>query len=85
VYAPIEREARARRDLLDPIGAGVELSASGAAPVSAVPEGQDEIRKEAVEALTALGYNSTEALRAVSSVKDAPDVETLLKAALRKF
>ena len=62
-----------------------KLSASGAAPVSAVPEGQDEIRKEAVEALTALGYNSTEALRAVSSVKDAPDVETLLKAALRKF
>ena len=62
-----------------------KLSGASAAPASAARHEQDEIRKEAVEALTALGYSSTEALRAVSSVQDAPDVESLLKAALRKF
>ena len=64
-----------------------EAKLSGTAEVSdsAVRHEQDEIRKEAVEALIALGYSSTEALRAVSSVQDAPDVESLLKAALRKF
>lgn len=44
-------------------------------------------RQEAVEALVALGYNSTDALRAVRKVTDvAPDdVEGLLKAALKNF
>ncbi len=42
-------------------------------------------RAEAVEALTALGYSSTEALRAVKAVENGADmdVEALLKAALR--
>ena len=44
-------------------------------------------RQEAVEALVALGYSSTDALRAVRKVTDvAPDdVEGLLRAALRNF
>lgn len=44
-------------------------------------------RNEAVEALTALGYSPTEALRAVKQVEhgDDMDVETLLKAALRNL
>ena len=43
--------------------------------------------KEAVEALVALGYSSTDALRAVRKVTDVPpdDVEGLLKAALKNF
>ena len=46
-----------------------------------------EKKKEAVEALVALGYSSTDALRAVRKVTDvAPDdVEGLLKAALKNF
>lgn len=44
-------------------------------------------RQEAVEALVALGYNSTDALRAVRKVKDVDpgDVEAILKAALKNF
>lgn len=44
-------------------------------------------RKEAVEALTALGYSSTDALRAVRKVTDVDpeDVEALLKAALKNL
>ena len=44
-------------------------------------------RQEAVEALVALGYSSTDALRAVRKVTDvAPDdVEGLLKAAVKNF
>ena len=62
-----------------------KLAGSSQAAVQSVSAEQDEIRKEAIEALTALGYNSTEALRAVSSVPEASDVESLLKAALRRF
>ena len=44
-------------------------------------------RQEAVEGLVALGYSSTDALRAVRKVTDVPpdDVEGLLKAALKNF
>ena len=44
-------------------------------------------RTEAVEALTALGYSSSEALRAVKSVPEGEsmDVETLLKQALKNL
>lgn len=43
--------------------------------------------QEAVEALVALGYSSTDALRAVRAVKDIDpsDVEGILKAALKNF
>jgi len=54
------------------------MQAGSSAPLS------DAVR-EAVEALTALGYGSTEAVRAVKSVENASDlsVETLLKQALK--
>lgn len=44
-------------------------------------------RQEAVEALTALGYSSTDALRAVRKVTDVDpeDVEGILKAALKNL
>ena len=47
--------------------------------------GLTDTRNEAVEALTALGYSATEALRAVKQVENAEamDVEALLKAALK--
>ena len=46
-----------------------------------------DARKEAVEALVALGYSSTDALRAVRKVTDVPpdDVEAILKAALKNL
>lgn len=45
------------------------------------------VRKEAVEALTALGYSGADALRAVKKVEltDDMDVETLLKLALKNM
>ncbi|MBO5278564.1 MAG: Holliday junction branch migration protein RuvA, partial [Lachnospiraceae bacterium] len=45
------------------------------------------IRAEAVEALTALGYSGAEALRAVKQVelKEDMTVEELLKASLKKI
>ena len=55
--------------------------------VSAAAGGMTDSRQEAVEALVALGYSSTDALRAVRKVTDADsgDVETILKAALKNF
>ena len=55
--------------------------------VSAATGGMTDSRQEAVEALVALGYSSTDALRAVRKVTDADsgDVETILKAALKNF
>lgn len=46
-----------------------------------------DIKKEAVEALTALGYSGADALRAVKKVELTPDmsVETLLKLALKNM
>lgn len=73
--------------------------ASGAADVSgyegfaagASAAGQDSAEREAVEALTALGYSRAEASKAVRSCKenadksgvDLTDTESMLKAALR--
>lgn len=44
-----------------------------------------EIQSEAVQALTALGYGSTEALKAVKQVEitEASDAEAVLKQALK--
>ena len=46
-----------------------------------------EIQNETVQALTALGYSPTDALRAVRAVTVTEDmtVETLLKASLKKM
>ena len=45
----------------------------------------DSVQSEAVQALVALGYGSTEALKAVKQVpaKEAADVESVLKRALK--
>ena len=52
---------------------------------NAAPSGNQQNIHEAVEALAALGYSSTEALRAVKKVEhvDTMSVEELLKAALK--
>ena len=54
--------------------------------VLAETEGDNQLQ-EAVQALVALGYPNTDALRAVKKVEGAEtmDVETLLKAALKKM
>lgn len=55
---------------------------------AAIPASGDigRAKAEAVEALTALGYSSSDALRAVKAVEqDDMDVEALLKAALKKM
>ena len=57
-------------------------------PQDSMPTGKSEAQTEAVEALTALGYSPSEALRAVKAVlQETPDldVEALLKAALKKM
>lgn len=55
--------------------------------LEAAAEGAGDARKEAVQALVALGYGNSDALRAVKSVpeSDGMDVEALLKAALKKM
>ena len=55
--------------------------------VAAAGAGMTDARQEAVEALVALGYSSTDALRAVRKVTDVDpeDVEAILKAALKNF
>ena len=53
----------------------------------AADAGNDGARSEAVQALVALGYSGSEALKAVNRVEDAGemDVEQILKAALKKM
>ena len=56
--------------------------------VAGIPETEgDNQLQEAVQALVVLGYPNTDALRAVKKVEGAEtmDVETLLKAALKKM
>ncbi len=52
---------------------------------TSVAKGGSRARNDAIEALTALGYSASEALRAVSSVTvtEDTDSETILKAALK--
>ena len=57
-------------------------------PQGSMLTGKGQAQTEAVEALTALGYSPSEALRAVKAVlQETPDldVEALLKAALKKM
>lgn len=64
----------------------LEHAASGKdVPVSGQAGGNTEIQSEAVQALVALGYGSTEALRAVRQVEATADmeVEDLLKQSLK--
>ena len=56
---------------------------SGSAP----GQGTNAVKNEAVQALTALGYSSSEALKALQNVEitDGMDVETVLKQALKQM
>ena len=74
-------------DLKDKLGSEAIAEAfdvSDAAAVSETAAGDD--RSEAVEALVALGYTRSEALKAVSRVyNDGMDVQKILSAALREL
>ena len=58
---------------------------SGAAGEAGANGGINAMKKDAVEALVALGYSSTEALKAVNQIEDLNDMdsEAILKAALK--
>lgn len=59
--------------------------ASGTVPVTA--SGNNDARNEAVEALTALGYSASDALKAVqkAGITEDMDTETILKLALKQM
>lgn len=64
----------------------LEQKQAGNLPISDTAAGQDqEARQEAVEALVALGYSGTDAIRAVRKIEgaDRMDVEDILRAALK--
>lgn len=63
----------------------LEHKASDAVVIGREAEGAGSVQSEAVQALVALGYGSTEALKAVKQVpmEEETDVESVLKAALK--
>ena len=71
-------------DLRDKIDVLPSFEAKGinAAAGDHMSEEMNEARHEAAQALVALGYSQTDSYKAVRSVKDADDVETILKSAL---
>lgn len=74
------------KDKLDLEDAFEQKLANQAAKEAQIPSSDDGIR-EAVQALVALGYPNADALRAVKRVEgaDQMDVESILKAALKKM
>lgn len=62
-----------------------EQKFANSAPGNVAVNELEQAKKEAVEALTALGYTSTDALRAVKAVEltESMDVEDILKSALK--
>ncbi len=74
-------ELKDKLNLEDVLGGHSEEGAS--APISAT----NTVKNEAVQALTALGYSSSEALSALAKVEIAEDtdVESVLKAALKQM
>lgn len=75
------------KDRLDLQDAFEKKLASDQITPEAVAAAGNQVVQEAVEALVALGYGSTEALKAVRSVKPGEDmdVEAVLKAALKQM
>ena len=75
------------KDKLDLQDVFEKKSASGQITPEAAAAAGSQVVQEAVEALVALGYGSTEALKAVRSVQPAEDmdVETVLKEALKRM
>ncbi|MCR5428235.1 MAG: Holliday junction branch migration protein RuvA [Lachnospiraceae bacterium] len=82
-------ELKDKFKLEDTFDGGISAADLGTAQAKAgaasEPDDLTEIKNEAVQALTALGYSSSEALKAVRSVpaEDGMTVEKLLKAALK--
>lgn len=73
-------------DLKDKIDIRTDLSAALSNRDDNVNEKMTSASKEeAAEALIALGYSRTDAYRAVKSVEDGDDVESILKSALTKI
>lgn len=73
-------------DLKDKISLEDTFVSQESVSYAANADGIGQARAEAVEALTALGYSSSDALRAVKAVEEEDmDVEALLKAALKKM
>lgn len=74
------------KDKLDLEDAFEQKLANQAQKAQAVPAADDAMQ-EAVQALVALGYSSTDALRAVKKVEgaDSMSVEEILKASLKKM
>ena len=71
-------------DLKDKVSMEDTLITQQSKAAQAVSAGGSQIRTEAVEALTALGYAPSDALRAVKAVEaEDMNVEELLKAALK--
>lgn len=65
----------------------LDHAVSGQSDNHSVQNGDGEVQSEAVQALVALGYGSTEALKAVKQVEisEDTDVETVLKKALKNM
>lgn len=65
----------------------LDHAVSGKSDNHSVQNGGGEVQSEAVQALVALGYGSTEALKAVKQVEisEDTDVETVLKKALKNM
>ena len=77
-------ELKDKLKLVDAFESALEHNGeSGSAP----GQGTNAVKNEAVQALTALGYSSSEALKALQNVEitDGMDVETVLKQALKQM
>lgn len=74
-------------DLKDKVSVSQMLDAYSVNNMSAPVSEINTARAEAVEALTALGYSSTDALRAVkeSGASDSDDTETIIKLAFKQL
>ncbi len=73
-------------ELKDKISMEDAFSTNADTALPAQAAGLSEVKTEAVEALTALGYSAADALRAVKAVaQEDMNVEELLKAALKKM
>ena len=74
-------------DLKDKVSVRDMLNTYSVNNISAAPSEMNSARAEAIEALTALGYSSTDALRAVreSGADEAADTETIIKLAFKQL
>ena len=74
-------------DLKDKVSVRDMLNTYSVNNMSSTPSEMNSARAEAIEALTALGYSSTDALRAVreSGADEAADTETIIKLAFKQL